>query len=294
MSIDPIENPYDHPSLAKRIAAPILAGLHAVLPERLYNALYFPAFALYKRSLRAAYRRQMQRARRSGDHARAVCMERVYGVMEYSLVGTAGLEHTHRLATGLALRNVPGAFVECGVAQGGCAALIAQVAAAEGAGRACWFFDSFEGLPDPTELDYAEGKTGRHVRPLVRGSCLGTIEQVSWLLFDHFHLSRERITLVKGWFQDTLPVTKAQIGPIALLRVDGDWYESTRCCLDQLYDQISPGGQIIIDDYCSCFGARKATDEFIATHGIATRLVPDGRGGASFEKPRPSAAARAA
>jgi hypothetical protein len=112
-------------------------------------------------------------------------------------------------------------------------------------------------------------------------------------LFERFRLRRQQITLVKGWFQDTLPVTKAQIGPIALLRIDGDWYESTYCCLEHLYDNVSPGGQIIIDDYCSCFGARKATSEFLAARAVSSDLVPDGRGGASFEKPRHVAACAA-
>lgn len=278
------DNPYDRPSLAKRIATPILHGLHRVLPSRLYEALYHPAFRLYKRYLRASYERALIRACRRGNTPEITCKERVLAVMEHSLVGTAGLEHTHELAARLVQDGVPGAFVECGVAQGGSAALLAMVAA-EDARRHCWFFDSYAGLPDPTAADFESGKTGRHVRPLPKGSCLGTYEQVASLLFDQFRLSRERITLVRGWFQDTLPVTKAKIGPIALLRVDGDWYESTKCCLEELFGQVSPGGEVIIDDYCSCFGARRATDEFINRLELDTRLVPDGRGGASFRKP---------
>jgi len=207
--------------------------------------------------------------------------------MEWSLVGTGGLEQTHDLALDVVRRGVPGAFVECGVAQGGCAALIAQVAAAENAGRECWFCDSFEGLPDPPEEDYAgdDGRTGDHTRPLPRGSCLGTLEQVSGLLFDRFGLSRDRIHLVQGWFQDTLSGCRDDIGPIALLRVDGDWYDSTMCVLDNLYDQVSPGGHVIIDDYGTCHGAKRATDEFRAARGIDTPLVADGRGGMAFAKP---------
>lgn len=264
---------------------PILYGMHRILPYRVYESIYHPAFASYKWLLRAAYRREIAAAHRRGDMPQVTCKQRVHSVMKYSLVGAAGLEHTHQLAMGVIQQQVPGAFVECGVAQGGCAALIALVAAGEGANRPCWFFDSYEGLPDPTESDFAGGKTGHHIRPLPRGSCLGTYEQVSRLLFETFRLERKLIHLVKGWFQDSLPVTKASIGPIALLRIDGDWYESTKCCLDELYPQVSPGGQVIIDDYCSCFGARKATDEFQARHRIQAPLVPDGRGGASFQKP---------
>ena len=110
--------------------------------------------------------------------------------MPYSLVGASGLEHTDEWASELIDSGVPGAFVECGVARGGSAALIAQIAQSDQPPRHCWFFDSYEGLPDPTEKDLEAGATGKHIRPLPKGSCLGTLEQVSWLLFERFGLSR--------------------------------------------------------------------------------------------------------
>lgn len=278
-------NPYATPPLFKRAARKALLVLHRVLPQRIYNAIYHPAFQIYQWCLRQRYRSRIVTARREGNQEMVSRMERVAAVMPYSLIGSSGLEHTHRLAQDLVKHQIEGAFVECGVAQGGCAALIAMVADDEGAGRRSWFFDSFEGLPDPTNLDFSKGKTGQHIRPLPRGSCLGTLEQVSQLLFDRFGLARDGITLVKGWFQDTLAINADSIGPIALLRVDGDWYESTKCCLDALYDQVSDGGQIIIDDYCSCYGAHKATDEFIHDRKLEVTLSPDGRGGCSFKKP---------
>lgn len=278
-------DPYLNQSLFKRVATPILRGLHGVLPEPVYEALYGPAFALYQWRVRETYARSISTARRQGDARQVMKMERVYRVMKHSLVGASGLEHTHDLAQAVIDQGVPGAFVECGVAQGGCAALLAQVAAGDSE-RHCWFFDSYEGLPEPTVADYQDGRTGQHIRPLPKGSCLGTIEQVSELLFDEMGAHRDRVHLIKGWFQDTLPVERGTIGPIALLRADGDWYESTKCVLENLYDAVSSGGHVIIDDYCSCFGARRATDEFLARRGIDTKLVPDGRGGASFEKPQ--------
>ena len=285
MSTTSFTDPYTKPPLIKRIARVVLPVLHRVLPQKVYNSFYHPAFGAYQWVLRRSYRSQLEKARREGNQAVATCKERVLAVMPYSLIGSPGLEHTHDLAQDLVQRKIEGSFVECGVAQGGCAALISMVAAGEGLGRSCWFFDSFEGLPDPTNQDFSEGQTGQHIRPLPRGSCLGTFEQVSQLLFEKFELSREKITLVKGWFQDTLSVQAEQVGRIALLRVDGDWYESTKCCLETLYDQVSDGGQIIIDDYCSCYGAKKATNEFIQNRNIETTLVPDGRGGCSFKKP---------
>jgi len=286
MSTKTLTDPYAKPSLIRTLATPVLYGLHAVLPRSTYEAIYAPAFASYKAFIRRGYRARLAAARRSGDLRRVECMERVASVMEYSLVGASGLEHTHDLAREAVERGIPGAFVECGVAQGGCAALLATVAKSDPRGRDCWFFDSYEGLPDPTHEDFESGRTGRHIRPLPKGSCLGSYEQVAELLFGRFAFDRNRVRMVKGWFQDTLPVSVDRIGPIAILRVDGDWYASTKCCLETLFPSISVGGHVIIDDYFSCFGARKATDEFIERHLPGTQLVPDGRGGASFQKPR--------
>ena len=294
MRLDPAADPYSRPSLLKRVAGPILRGMHAVLPAPAYNAIYQPAFRCYQQLLQGNYARRLAAAKRGSDRALVQKMERVFSVMPYSLISAPGLEYTHDLAQAAVTSRVAGSFVECGVAQGGCAALIAQVAAAEGAGRQCWFFDSFEGLPDPTERDYQDGKTGHHIRPLPKGSCLGTIEQVSELLFDQFGLRRTDIHLVKGWFQDTLPVTRKAVGPIALLRIDGDWYDSTMCVLEHLYEQVTPGGHVLVDDYCSCFGARQATDEFLDRIGLDVQLQPDGRGGASFQKPLAAQITRAA
>lgn len=83
---------------------------------------------------------------------------------------------------------------------------------------------------------------------------------------------------VKGLFQETLP--RRRSGPIALLHLDGDWYESIRVCLETLWDNVSPGGIVQIDDYGAWAGARKAVDEFFSARNISARLTyidPTGR-----------------
>ena len=90
--------------------------------------------------------------------------------------------------------------------------------------------------------------------------------------------------MVKGWFQDTIPLNSKSIGDIALLRIDADWYESVKCCLIELYDNVSNGGYIIIDDYDSCFGAKKAVDDFLLMKNIMVEFHHDGRGGIHFKK----------
>jgi hypothetical protein len=183
---------------------------------------------------------------------------------------------------------VPGNFVEMGVAKGGCAALMGAVAFEMVAfSRSLWLFDSFEGLPEPTVKDFerpASQKTGVHVRPLSKGSCLGTLQEVQELLLGHCGYPKDRVVFVKGWFQETLPVKAQEIGPIAILRIDGDWYESTLCCLEHLYDNVVPGGSIIIDDYESCVGCNRAVAEFFDKRSLSVNLHMDGRGGCYFIK----------
>jgi hypothetical protein len=72
---------------------------------------------------------------------------------------------------------------------------------------------------------------------------------------------------------------------IAILRLDTDWYESTKVPLENFYDQITAGGYIIIDDYLTCFGSRKAVDEYLSNNNIQTEINLDGRGGVWFMKP---------
>tara|TARA_B100000886_G_scaffold307078_1_gene239880 strand:- start:30413 stop:31021 length:609 start_codon:yes stop_codon:yes gene_type:complete len=199
--------------------------------------------------------------------------------------GCKCLENAFDMVQNVESNNIPGAFVECGVAQGGTAAMLACAQDEINSNyRNKWFFDSYEGLPEPTKEDYINGKTGSFIRPLPKGSCLGTIEQVSDLLFNKLNKSPTNVKLIKGWFQDTISSYKDKIKEIAILRLDGDWYESTKIPLENLYDQVSVGGIVIIDDYGTCFGSKKATDEFINYRKLKVNLLPDGRGGIYFFK----------
>jgi hypothetical protein len=123
--------------------------------------------------------------------------------------------------------------------------------------RQVWGFDSFEGMPELTENDAGSGQNWVGI------SCVGEegVKAVS-KTFSLLGVSMKNVNLVKGWFEDTLENAKQDIGPIAILRLDNDWYASTRFCLETLYDSVIPGGVVIIDDYFSWEGCRKAVDEF--------------------------------
>jgi O-methyltransferase len=274
-----------------RLKRSTMALAHRWLPKALYQRLYDLAFRIVRRLRRLAYRRFWLRAVLSGNLAERRRTEAVLRVMPYSLVGWRGLQVTYDVVRATQTSALAGSLVECGVAQGGSAALMGLVEHTSGRPRLLWLFDSYEGLPEPTADDFVDGHTGAHLRPLPKGSCLGTLEEVSWLLFAELRLRRDRIRLVKGWFQDTLVATRDEIGPIVLLRIDGDWYESVKCCLETLFDSVVTGGAVIVDDYTSCYGAQKAVDEFIASRDLKVTLIPDGRGGCYFLKSTPAAGA---
>ena len=256
-----------------------------ILPRALYYRVYGFGFAVYRALLRALYFRHAIYSWLTRDAERIEKTTTVFKVMPYSLVGADGLEATYEVVCAAEQNQLPGSIVECGVAQGGSAALMGLVTAQTDSPRKLWLFDSYEGLPEPTDADFEGDLTGKHVRPLHEGTCLGTYEQVEGLLFGKLGLDRNDVAMVKGWFQDTLPVNRDKIRKIAVLRIDADWYESTKCCLENLYDNVIPGGYVIIDDYGACFGAQKATDEFLAARGLSVELVFDGRGGCHFIKP---------
>jgi O-methyltransferase len=264
----------------------VLVSTSSIVPKSIYVPLYNRLFGMYKALLRLWYFRRVAQARITGNHALLRRSEIICRVMPHSLVGSSGLEVTFDAASELVKKGIPGAFVECGVAQGGCSALMAIVASTDSLQRTMWLFDSFQGLPLPTSEDYDEAgtSTGTHIQPLGEGACLGTKDQVEALLFEKFALNRKSIFLIEGWFQDTLARQKAMIGRISLLRIDGDWYESTKCCLQILYDSIEPGGCVIVDDYGVCFGCKRAVHEFLDERGLNPQLIPDGRGGILFSK----------
>ncbi|MGQ9523366.1 MAG: TylF/MycF/NovP-related O-methyltransferase [Armatimonadota bacterium] len=257
------------------------------MPQCVFRPLFAGAFGAYRLFQRLLFLRFPLRYLITGDSDRQLRSWLVFRAMPYSLVGWKGLAVTYDAVNNVLRNGIQGALVECGVARGGSSALMALTCVALRQRRKLWLFDSFEGLPDPTIEDFLPGTnaTGAHIRPLPRGSCLGTIEQVQDLFFRKFRIDPRDVTMVKGWFQDTLPSNRNRIGDIAVLRIDADWYESTKCCLENLYDSVVPGGYVIIDDYCSCYGAKKATDEFLNSRKQNVDIQLDGRGGAFFVRP---------
>jgi hypothetical protein len=182
--------------------------------------------------------------------------------------------------------DVPGDLVECGVWRGGAAFLMADLLELRHEpDRKVWLFDSFEGLPPPQEIDGARAAAyaADVDNPQYHDNCRAALDEVR---ASAARLGLERRTeIVQGWFDATLPEARRRIGPIALLRLDCDWYEPVRLCLDLLYDQVSPGGTIVIDDYYTYDGCALAVHGFLASRALPLHLH-EAQGVAYMRKPR--------
>jgi hypothetical protein len=184
-------------------------------------------------------------------------------VRPYTMSGNRRLRGLYTAVEQVVAGNIPGDVVECGTARGGSAALLGLALKETHAERTLWVFDTFAGIPPPTSAD-----PDQEIAALYTGDFRGDLGEVQELFRRLGILDRAR--LVKGLFQDTVP--RSDVGPIAVLHLDGDWYDSVKVCLDHLYDRVSPGGVIQIDDYGHWEGARKAVDEFISTRPLVGPL----------------------
>jgi O-methyltransferase len=232
---------------------------------------------LYYAQLLRAFIRNLHPATRPAsllDALRAV--RTTLQVKDYTAVLPLRLGNLHRLAREIDRSSIPGDVVECGVYNGGSAALMASVCVRSPLERTIWLFDSFEGLPPPTEKDGAQART-------CGWWCHGDLSKVR-AVFSRMRIPKSRFRIVKGWFHDTFP--SAEVGDIALLHIDADWYDSVRLCLERFYDSVQPGGYVDVDDYGHWEGCRRATDEFLRERGITAALTRVDYTGRYFQKPR--------
>ena len=193
-----------------------------------------------------------------------------------------GLKRLHNLRD-LCLRTIdegiPGDFIETGVWRGGACILMRGVLAARGDMiRKVWVADSFQGLPPPDPARY----------PQDRDSNFHEFPQLSIPLaqvqsnFAAYGLLDSQVQFVKGWFKDTLSKVAAE--RFALIRLDGDMYESTIQALEALYPKLSPGGFCIIDDY-NIESCRLAVADYRKAHGIEADIKAIDWMGTYWRKP---------
>lgn len=185
----------------------------------------------------------------------------------FTMLSPARIASLHRAAREALARRVPGDFVECGVAAGGSSALLCACLDRYGAepSRRLHAFDTFAGMPPPTERDRDRTGVAAERSGWGAGTCAApeaSVRRAARMLG-----AEERLRTVVGRFEESLPREAASIPSIALLHLDGDWYESTRVCLEHLWDRLAPGALVQIDDYGHWEGCRAAVDEFLAARG---------------------------
>jgi O-methyltransferase len=185
-----------------------------------------------------------------------------------TMIGLKRLDNLEHCIVRILRDGTPGDLVETGVWRGGATIFMRGVLKAYGVkDRTVWAADSFEGLPRPD--------AGRY--PADRGSLLYansylavSLEEVK-INFRRYDLLDDQVRFLKGWFRDTLP--NAPIDHIAVLRLDGDLYESTMDGLQYLYPKLSSGGYVIIDDYYSNETCRLAVTDYREINGIKDPIV---------------------
>ncbi len=185
-----------------------------------------------------------------------------------TMIGGKRLRQLRDAVREVHIKGIPGDLIECGVWRGGACIMMNGALQWLGAGhRRVFVADSFEGLPPPDGTPQDAGD-----RHYLVSSLLAVTEEEVRKNFEAYNLDTSNVVFVKGWFKDTLPSLDTK--EIAVLRVDGDMYRSTMDVLDALYDKVSKGGFIIIDDYHAVAGCKQAVDEFRAARECNARFEP--------------------
>jgi hypothetical protein len=198
-----------------------------------------------------------------------------------TMIGEARIENIRQCIERVVADDVPGDLIETGVWRGGAVIFMRGVLRALGVSdRRVWVADSFEGLPRPDVNKYPQDRAYlgvENVRELAVS--LETVQEN----FARYQLLDDQVRFLKGWFKDTLPT--APIERLALMRLDGDLYESTMDALRGLYPKLSAGGFVIIDDY-NIAGCRAAVTDFRTAHGITEPVEQIDWAGAFWRRSR--------
>lgn len=187
---------------------------------------------------------------------------RTWPSQAHTMIGLKRLDNLQFCAEQVLKERVPGDFIETGVWRGGaCIFMRAVLAAYQVTDRRVFVADSFAGLPKPDEASYPQDAGDKHHRL----SFLAISQSEVADNFRKYGLLDDQVCFLKGWFKDTLPT--APIAQLAILRLDGDMYESTIQALTALYPKLSPGGYCIIDDFV-IQGCQQAVLDYRRAHQI--------------------------
>lgn len=185
----------------------------------------------------------------------------------YTMIGRQRLDHLESCVTTVLAEAIPGDLMECGVWRGGSCLLMKAILDLSGdRERNLWVADSFAGLPPPSQPEDQGMDLSREHFP-----SLAVSQQRVERVFSDFGLLDARVRFVPGFFADTL--AGCAVKRLAVLRLDGDLYSSTIQSLEALYDRVSPGGFIVIDDYGALGQCAQAVDAFRSVRGISDPIT---------------------
>ena len=185
----------------------------------------------------------------------------------HTMIGIKRLENIQACMAEVLNDQVPGDFIETGVWRGGATIFMRGVLKAYGIqDRRVWVADSFEGLPKPNPRRYPCDEGDIHHRFKQLGVSLEEVRSN----FQRYGLLDDQVHFLKGWFRDTL--SRAPISQLAVLRLDGDMYESTHDAFVHIYPKLSIGGFVIIDDYGCLQACRQAVHDYRAAFGIGEEI----------------------
>lgn len=204
-------------------------------------------------------------------------IETIEAVQEFTMTSPERILSLCNAVNYLSSHRIEGDFVECGVWRGGSMAAAARTLIGDNTfDRTLWMYDTYDGMSSPTDqdIDFQGQAAAQLMNEQDRedaGSvwCRSPLEQVKSTMRETGYPA-ERINFVVGKVEETL--TESIPEKIALLRLDTDWYESTRCELEFLFPKLVPGGVLIVDDYGHWEGCRRAVDEYFEKHQISMLL----------------------
>jgi hypothetical protein len=239
---------------------------------------------LTKHTLRKFHWRLHRRVRNLYLQAvRSIVLNEVYGPGKHlpegrvwppgpalTMIGKKRLLNLQQCVEDVILKNVPGDLIETGVWKGGAVILMRAILQAyKIKDRRVFAADSFCGIPEVNVAKYPadQAHAGTERLPILDEN---SEEEVAGY-FRRMHLLDDQVVIVPGWFKDTLPLLNSK--QIAVLRLDGDIYESTWDALIHLYDKISIGGYLIVDDYEAYSGCKAAVQDFRQQRGITEPII---------------------
>lgn len=191
----------------------------------------------------------------------------------HTMIGLDGLNNIQHCIEDVIKNNIPGDLIETGVWRGGAVIFMRAILQEFNIkNKSVWVADSFQGLPAPNSVQYPADTYEFNLNHT--NTVLSISEEMVKQNFSKYGLLDEQVKFLKGWFKDTLP--SAPIDTLAVIRLDGDFYESTMDALINLYPKLSIGGYIIIDDFGAMQPCAQAVEDYRKTHNITDHLETAG------------------